>query len=83
MARATHLGAAHHDPSVRWVDDPVLGQIPIPGFPFKFGDQPQLPEIRAPFLGEHNAAILQERLGLSEERIAELVAGGVLFDGGS
>ncbi len=63
---------------VRWVDDPMLGKIPIPGFPFKFGAQPQLPDIRAPFLGEHNAEVLSDELGLSTERIAELAASGVL-----
>ncbi len=63
---------------VRWVEDPVLGSIPIPGFPFKFGAQSQLPDIRAPFLGEHNAEVLKEELGLSDDRIAALANSGVL-----
>ncbi len=64
---------------VRWVEDPILGEIPIPGFPFKFGAQPERPEICAPLLGEQNAAILSERLGYHEDRIAELVQSGVLY----
>ena len=32
----------------------------------------------SPLLGEHNNAVLQERLGLSAERIAELQAKGVV-----
>jgi len=35
---------------------------------------------RAPFPGEHNRAVLRDRLGLSEEEIARLLASGVLFE---
>ena len=63
---------------VRWVDDPRTGPIPIPGFPFKFSDQPELPELVAADLGEHNEEVLTRRLGLSEQRLAELAAAGVL-----
>jgi crotonobetainyl-CoA:carnitine CoA-transferase CaiB-like acyl-CoA transferase len=63
---------------VRWVDDPLAGKVPIPGYPFKFGDQPNLPDLVAPLLGQHNGEILSSRLGLSDERIAELTEAGVL-----
>ncbi len=63
---------------VRWVDDPKTGPIPIPGFPFKFSDQPELPPLMAPDLGEHNVEVLTRRLGLSAARIAELTDAGVL-----
>jgi crotonobetainyl-CoA:carnitine CoA-transferase CaiB-like acyl-CoA transferase len=66
---------------VRWIDDPLLGSIPIPGYPFKFGDQKELPNLVAPLLGQHNAQILSEVLGLSDERIAELTDAGVLREG--
>jgi len=66
---------------VRWVDDPQLGPVPIPGFPWKFGDQPELPPIVAATLGEHNADILCWRLGLSAERVRSLTEDGVLFQG--
>ncbi len=64
---------------VRWVEDPILGEIPIPGFPFKFSSQPELPAIRAPLLGEQNAEILKGELGWGDARIAELEAAGVLY----
>jgi crotonobetainyl-CoA:carnitine CoA-transferase CaiB-like acyl-CoA transferase len=64
---------------VRRVPDPVLGEVTIPGFPFKFGALPELPELRAPLLGEHNAQVLRERLGFDEARIAALERGGVLI----
>jgi crotonobetainyl-CoA:carnitine CoA-transferase CaiB-like acyl-CoA transferase len=66
---------------VRWVPDEQAGPIPIPGFPFKFGAQPELPDIRAALLGEHNEEVLTERLGLGPERVAELTAQGVLHKG--
>jgi pimeloyl-ACP methyl ester carboxylesterase len=66
---------------VRWVEDPLVGPVPIPGYPFKFGDQPNLPDLVAPILGQHNAEILSDRLGLLADRIAELTAAGVLRQG--
>ncbi|MBI2799073.1 MAG: CoA transferase [Gammaproteobacteria bacterium] len=57
---------------VRTVTDPILGEIQIPGFPFKFSAQPDLPEFDAPLLGEHNAAVLSRLLGYDAERIAKL-----------
>ena len=66
---------------VRWVDDDLLGPVPIPGYPFKFGDQPKLPDLQAPLLGQHNAEILRSELDFSDERIAELTAAGVLRQG--
>ena len=66
---------------VRWVDDPQLGSVPIPGFPWKFGDQPELPAIVAATLGQHNEEILCGRLGLSADRVRSLTDDGVLFQG--
>ncbi|MEZ5264329.1 MAG: CoA transferase [Acidimicrobiales bacterium] len=64
---------------VRHVPDPVLGEVLIPGYPFKFSAQPELPELVAPLLGEHNAAVLRAVLGYDDERIAALEASGVLY----
>jgi crotonobetainyl-CoA:carnitine CoA-transferase CaiB-like acyl-CoA transferase len=66
---------------VRRVPDPVLGEVTIPGFPFKFGAISELPDLRAPLLGQHNAEVLRERLGLDAGRIAELTKSGVLVSG--
>lgn len=46
--------------------------------PIRLSDTPIRYERSAPTLGEHNQAILNGRLGLSEERIAELKAKGII-----
>lgn len=57
---------------VRTVHDPILGEIQIAGFPFKFSAQTELPNIEAPLLGQHNGAVLSRVLGYDATRIAQL-----------
>ena len=57
---------------------PVAGEVVIPGFPWKFAAQPDLADLVAPRLGEHNRPVLRELLGYSDERIDDLHARGVL-----
>jgi len=64
---------------VRTVPDPLLGEVTIPGFPFKYSAFPDLPDIQAPLLGEHNAEVLNAQLGYTAEQVAELREKGVLF----
>ena len=58
-----------------------LGEVIVAGYPFKFSAQPELPELYAPRLGEHNAEVLQRVLGYDDAMVAELVARGVLQSG--
>ena len=64
---------------IRTVDDPILGKLTIPGFPFKFSEFADLPEIQAPLLGQHGGELLRDHLGLGDEEVAALRASGVLF----
>jgi CoA:oxalate CoA-transferase len=64
---------------IRSVNDPILGKLTIPGFPLKFSEFPELPDIEAPLLGEHSADILSQYLGLSPTRVEQLQAAGVLY----
>jgi crotonobetainyl-CoA:carnitine CoA-transferase CaiB-like acyl-CoA transferase len=64
---------------VRTVPDPIMGEVTIPGFPLKFSAFPDLPDIQAPLLGEHNAEVLGEQLGYTEEQVVELLGKGVLY----
>lgn len=63
---------------VRRVPDPVVGDVLIAGFPFKFSAQPELPDIVAPLLGEHNVELLGELLDIDPTDVAALEARGVL-----
>jgi crotonobetainyl-CoA:carnitine CoA-transferase CaiB-like acyl-CoA transferase len=64
--------------TVRTVNDPILGEFKIPGFPLRFSDYPEELEFDAPMLGEHNASILEQYLGYTPARVVELEASGVL-----
>jgi crotonobetainyl-CoA:carnitine CoA-transferase CaiB-like acyl-CoA transferase len=53
-------------------------EAPAVANPIRLSATPLRYQRSAPLLGEHNDAILRERLGLSPERIAELTAKGVV-----
>jgi crotonobetainyl-CoA:carnitine CoA-transferase CaiB-like acyl-CoA transferase len=64
--------------TVRTVTDRILGEFQIPGFPLRFSKFPDELEFDAPFLGEHNEAVLSKYLGYSRDQIARLAGEGVL-----
>jgi CoA:oxalate CoA-transferase len=64
--------------TVRWIEDPILGRVAIPGLPVKFSAWPDRTEVRSARLGEDNEKILHEVLGMKDEQIGELYADGVL-----
>lgn len=64
--------------TVRTVNDPILGEFKIPGFPLRFSAYPEELEFDAPMLGEHNASILEQYLGYTPARVIELEMSGVL-----
>jgi CoA:oxalate CoA-transferase len=66
---------------VRQVPDQVLGEVTIPGFPFKFSAFPKELDLQAPLLGEHNEEVLTRYLGRSQEGVAALYQQGVLHKG--
>jgi crotonobetainyl-CoA:carnitine CoA-transferase CaiB-like acyl-CoA transferase len=64
---------------VRTVPDPILGELTIPGFPLKYSAFPEMLDLRAPLLGEHNTEVLREYLGYTPEQVADLREKGILF----
>ncbi|MBV8773971.1 MAG: CoA transferase, partial [Deltaproteobacteria bacterium] len=64
--------------TVRWVDDPLLGRVAIPGIPVKFSAWPDRMALRAARLGEDNERVLRAYLGLKDGQIRELYHSGVL-----
>jgi crotonobetainyl-CoA:carnitine CoA-transferase CaiB-like acyl-CoA transferase len=59
------------------VDHPHTGQLRYPGAPFRMTESPWRSG-RAPLLGEHTDAILQERLGYSSDVVEGLHSSGVI-----
>jgi len=66
--------------TVRTINDRILGDFQIPGFPLRFSKFPDELELEAPFLGEHNEAVLTKYLGYSPEDAKRLTQRGVLHN---
>ncbi|HEY2108107.1 MAG TPA: CoA transferase [Candidatus Binataceae bacterium] len=64
--------------TVAMLNDQILGPFEVPASPLRFSDFPQPLPMQAPLLGEHNAHVLREHLGYSDEQIRRLAAEGIL-----
>ena len=64
---------------VKHIVDPVLGPLTIPGFPLKFSDQPEILDLQAPTLGEHNEKIMTDFLNYDVKTVKQLIKDGILF----
>lgn len=64
--------------TVRTIDDPIHGTVDIPGMPIKWRGLPNNIPLDAPTLRQHNATIVGEMLGHSDEDIDALSREGVL-----
>lgn len=64
---------------VRDVDDEILGRFAVTGLPMQLSDVAR-DEVDppAPFLGQHNGAVLAEVLGYDQQRIDALTTQGIL-----
>ena len=60
------------------IDHPVIGAFSVTRPPFRFGLDGRPDVGRPPLLGEHTHEIARDLLGMSDERIRELVDEGVL-----
>ena len=69
----------HQRGTVREVTDPLAGPMLIPGFPLRFSDAPELPELVAAEVGEHNDSVLGDLLGMDPESVSALEDEGVLY----
>jgi crotonobetainyl-CoA:carnitine CoA-transferase CaiB-like acyl-CoA transferase len=67
--------------TVRTITDPVAGTFQIPGMPLRFSKFPDDLPLEAPTLGQHNAEVLRDWLGMSEQEIASLESANVLQAG--
>ena len=73
----------HHDPQLGHrkhfltFDHPVMGSHAVDALPFRLSKTPARQYLPDPCLGEHNAYICTEVLGMSDEEFLELVQAGV------
>lgn len=58
---------------------PAAGDMKVMRTPLRFAGAPLTASVPPPLLGEHTAEILRSILGLSENRLADLVADSVIF----
>jgi len=65
--------------TVREVTDPVAGSMLVPGFPLRFSDAPDLPELFAAEVGEHNESVLEDLLGMDSQSVAALEEDEILY----
>lgn len=61
------------------VENPILGPVKVLNSPFKFSDSDSGARDHAPLLGEHSIPVLRELLGLSQEKILDLVGTGAVI----
>jgi len=73
-----------HDPhmlarrAIEWVDHPVLGQVPLPNSPIRYGGSEPMAIVPSRSLGQDNEAVYSDWLGLSKEDISQLQVDGVV-----
>jgi crotonobetainyl-CoA:carnitine CoA-transferase CaiB-like acyl-CoA transferase len=60
------------------IDHPAAGSLPYTREPFRMAAAPAEPVRRAPLLGEHTAAVLRQRLGVSDTDLDDLRKQGVI-----
>jgi crotonobetainyl-CoA:carnitine CoA-transferase CaiB-like acyl-CoA transferase len=66
--------------TVRTINDPIHGDLDVPGFPLKFSAFPEELPLQAPTLGQHNEEVLTSYLGRSVEEVEQLREAGVLVE---
>ena len=66
--------------TVRTVSDRGVGEFQMPGNPIRYSGFPHDMDMKTPFLGEHNLAVLAEKLGMSANDVERLTAEGVLVN---
>ena len=61
------------------LDHPEVGRRAVAGLPAKFSAIPDPAWFPAPLLGQHNAYVFGDLLGLDEEEVSRLMAEKVIY----
>jgi benzylsuccinate CoA-transferase BbsF subunit len=74
-----------HDPQLqhrrffRPLQHPEMGEVPYEGHQFRIAGYDSGPRLPAPCLGEHSIEVLRDLLGMDDDEIAAVAAGGALI----
>ena len=68
----------HERGMLEWLDHPEYGRIVVPTSPLRYHGADSIPTVPSPTVGQHNAEVLGEWLGLSGEAVADLRSAGVI-----
>jgi crotonobetainyl-CoA:carnitine CoA-transferase CaiB-like acyl-CoA transferase len=75
VAKDPHLKARE---MILEVEHPVMGILPLLGFPVKLSATPGTVRLPPATLGQHNQEVYRELLGMTEEELAALRQEGVI-----
>ncbi len=64
--------------TIRTISDRGLGEFQVPGMPLRFSKCSETLDLEAPYLGEHNREVLNERLAMTDADIQRLEENQVL-----
>jgi CoA:oxalate CoA-transferase len=84
MDRLGVVGEVMHDPHMHergmleWIEHDEIGRIVVPTSPSRFHGADRVATTPSPKLGQHNAEIYGDWLGLSPAEIADLKQSGVI-----
>ncbi len=79
--RVEHDPQLRHREAYRSADHPVIGRFPLQQAPWRFSDAPTPAERAGPLAGEHNVAVLVDRLGLAPEELRAGYEDGTFWPG--
>ena len=60
------------------LEHPIVGEVRMPGAPFRMESTPWQTGDAAPTIGQHNSQVYGERLGLAKEQLAYLRSEGII-----
>ena len=62
------------------LNHPKAGTHKVTGTPVKLSESPGRPNLPAPLLGQHTRSVLREMFDLSDARVDDLIARGIVFE---
>jgi crotonobetainyl-CoA:carnitine CoA-transferase CaiB-like acyl-CoA transferase len=78
VAEVLHRPHLHERGALEWFEHPSLGRIALPQSPIRLHGSPPARGERNPSLGEHNAEVYGELLGLSPAEVEALARDGAI-----